>query len=93
MKSASLLIALFALTQTGCAEMVAAQRRADEKRCLEEGFRPGTDGFRLCRLTIEAARDKHAVEQRDEDARRKEQEEFEKFSRGCTFKPLGTLGC
>lgn len=63
-----------ALSLAGCAELIEAQRRADNAQCVEEGFRPGTDNFRLCRLTVEQIRDRRAAERRAEDQRRSDEE-------------------
>ncbi len=70
---------LLAFMEAGCAQIIAAQRRADEEHCLQEGFRPGTDSFVLCRLTIEQYRAKRQAKQAEEarqsdEARRRDEE-------------------
>lgn len=52
-KFAPLIGILLALAQAGCA---AELRRMEEEKCMQEGFRPGTDSFRLCRLTLQENR-------------------------------------
>jgi hypothetical protein len=77
MRNMALVSLLFAFVEAGCAAIIAEQRRQDEARCVGEGFQPGTDGFRLCRLTIEQIREKRAAEER----RREQEKEFRIFMR------------
>jgi hypothetical protein len=56
MRTMALISLLFAFVEAGCAAIIAEQRRRDEAHCQSEGFQPGTDGFKLCRLVIDESR-------------------------------------
>lgn len=66
MKKIAALSVLLAIAPAGCAtpEMIAARQaaelREDEAHCQSIGFKPGSDGFKLCLLNLQQGRDIYA---------------------------------